>query len=280
MRPDRDRIVAVGGAVAVVVIVVGLAAVEANTGPFPHEVGPAALDAELTGTFLVERDDGPGCGTDLPGSCDPPRTEIGVRVSGLPHLGSGARYVGLLEAGGDEETLASLEPASGAHEIAWAGEVDGDRFDRLVVEARLEDGSDGVPVLVHPLPTSDGETAALRDRFPTVAVTPSGRVELAQIGAVEVAVTARGTVSGLPEAPGWTPTAWLVDGRDVPTSLGAMEGTGEGMVEVDAREERVVLVEQERFLVTLEPDGGGDGVRGLPVAETTVEARSLSSLLD
>lgn len=281
MSVTRDRVLAVGGGLAVALVLGGLVVVEANTGPFPHEVGSAPLDAQLQGTFLVERDGSPTCGPDgASGVCDPPRTEVVLRIEGLPSLGADGAYEAALTSPSDRLSLGTLERASGGHELAYAAEVDGDRYSSLVLEATLPGHRDAeaVPVAEVPLPTSGGEAVELGADLGSLPAEPSGRVDLAQIGAVEVAVTARGTVVGVPGGPAWVPTAWLLDGSSA-THLGAMEQVGDGEAEADFREARVVLAEQDRLLVTLEPAGAVDRAQpGLPLADAPVQARSLGSL--
>lgn len=282
MAVTRDRVLAVGGGFALALVLGGLAVVEANTGPFPHEVGSAPLEADLQGTFLVERDGSPTCGPDgASGVCDPPRTEVVLRTEGLPNLGADGTYAAALASPSDRLALGALERTSGGHELAFADEVDGDRYESLVLAATLPGHRDAeaVPVAEVPLPTSDGEAVELGAELETLPAEPSGRLDLAQIGAVEVAVTARGTVAGVPGGPAWEPTAWLLDGSSA-TRLGAMERVGDGVAEADFREARVVLAEQDRFLVTLEPAGAGDPARpGLPLAEAPVQAQNLGTLL-
>lgn len=275
----RDAVLAVGGGLAVAVILAGLVVVEANTGPFHHEVGPAPLEASVSGTFLVESDDSATCQA---GSCEPPRTEVTLRLPGLPRFPGEASYVASLATPEHRTELETLEPgAGGDHVLAYEGEVDGDAFETLHVTAQAPGASpgEGVAVAAVELPTSDGQAVPLEADLPPLAPEASGEVELAQIGAVEVAITARGTVAGLPEAPGWTAAAWLVDDEAGATSLDAMEDVGDGEARVDHREARVTLAEQESFLVTLEPSGDVDGGPTLPVASAPVDARTLASVL-
>lgn len=282
MRLDRDRVVLVAGAFSVALVLVGLAAVEANTGPFEHEVAPVEHATELDGSLLVEEGSTSTlCSSPAAEVCQP-RTELELVLEGLPSLEAPAAYRVVLVDGDRRVTVGELEPDSGAHRLSVEAEIDTEAFEvlRVGLDRAGSSGALAFALLEVDVPDSGGErvpvTASADVRLASVA----GQVDLAQIGAFEVAVTASARIEGLAAHEGWTYRAWLVDDAGPTwTPLGEV-ATVDETGRVDARVERVHLVDQDRFLVTLEPadgDGEPEGPAGFPVAGATVEA---SSLLD
>lgn len=277
---SRDATVTAIGGLAVLLALGGWAIVEANTGPFEHELGPAEHGTQLEGTYLVR--DGsassPLCGS--PGTeeaCDP-ETEIDIVLTGLPVLGGQAAYAAFLTDGQRTIPLGPLEAHDGIHALGFMGEVDGDVYGVLMLALADADDPTTPVVELHTwtLPTSGGETVSL-DESADIRLAPAeGSLSLAQIGAVEIAVTADARIEGLPAADGWHYEAWLVDEEaGAWTALGELASDEETHV-LDARMERVHLVDQDRFLVTLEPPAAaGDEPAGFPVAQTAVQADRL-----
>lgn len=268
----------VTGALVIGLVVAGLAVVEANTGPFDHRVQPAAFPVQLNGTYIVEDSyaSSPVCSSPASDATCDPTTRVELSVEGLPRL-AGAGYAAFLVDGDRQEPLGPLDPADPGHELSYEGDVDGDTFEHLHLSLVDPNGEHALALQAQLLPTSGGDAMPLDDTFDVQLGSADGNVSLAQIGAVEVAVTAKGTIAGLPTAEGWTPVAWLVD-EDLHrwTSLGELAPDGETH-RIDARMERVTLVEQERFVVTLEPAEGETQQRpaGFPLAQTAVEADAL-----
>lgn len=277
MSRTQDRGILLTGGLAIALTVAGLAVVEANTGPFDHELEHATHDIELTGTYTVE--DGsassPVCQNDPSGDVCSPETRIEATIDGLPPLADGSAYGAFLVDGDDILALGALEPGPDGHRLSFEGDVDADTYEYLRFSiVSDEDPSEQACVLRDQmLPTSGGDAMPIEDGFEVPPRTIEGEASLAQIGAVEVAITASATIDGLPPLQGWSYEAWLVDDEATWTSLGSLE-RGEDVHRLDARIERVTLADQDRFLVTIEP-GEQAEPGGFPVVETPVEADSL-----
>lgn len=276
LSSTKDRFLLVAGGLTIGLVVFGLAVVEANTGPFPHEVRPANVSADLSGTYTVREGSGSPFCQAAQDTCDP-ETEIDVRIEGLPELDR-ARYGAQLVDGERVHALGTLEATGGGHELRTVDAVDGDAFDELRLTL-VHGSAEPVDLRAQPLPTSGGETVPLEASLEPVVGQARGGVSLAQIGAVEVAVTASGTLEGLPAFDGWSYRAWLADDEQGQwTALGDLEPGSEGRHHLDARVARVTLADQDRFLVTLEPAGEtGQQPGGFPVGQTAVQADSLWS---
>lgn len=280
MNGTQDRILLVTGALTVTLVVFGLAVVEANTGPFEHDVQPAAVQADLAGEYTVREGSASTTCQVAEAACEP-RTEIDVTIEGLPRLGGEASYGLFLAEGSRLHALGLLSRTEEALSLEASEAVDGDDYERLLlglVEQRTPErllfALDAAP-----LPTSGGETVALEASLAPAVGQAEGQVSLAQIGAVEVAVTADATVDGLPRAEDWTYEAWLVDEDAAEaTWLGTLDpDRRRGEHGLDVRVARVTLADQETFLVTLEaPDTDAPTEpRGFPVASVPVDADSL-----
>lgn len=281
MNAPQDRVLLVTGALAVGVFLVGWAAVEANTGPFEHDLEAASSPAELSGTYTVNGGSAssPLCGSEPTGQLCEPETVAEITVEGLPASTEIPLAAWLVDAEG-AHALGTLEDQDGVHRLSATEVVDGDAYERLVVGLADPEAPDRIAFPLHeePLPTSGGETRQLSTSFDARIAPVEGSLSLAQIGAVEVAVTASATVEGLPRAEGWTYATWLVDeDTSAWTSLGVLEHDGDaGSGHLDARVERVTLADQERFVVTLEPAGvDARAPVGFPLAEAGVQAQAL-----
>lgn len=263
------------GAVTIVVIVAGLAIVEANTGPFPHEARPASHATSLEGTYLVEQGSAsPICGA-ASEACEP-STVIEVTIAGLPHLDGDLGYAAELARDGDTVPLGSLEASDDGHRLAFEGPVDGDAYEDLRIGLAAANASaPDLVVQAVELPTSGGDEVEMAVEGRAQLAEASGEVSLAQIGAVEIAVTAEVRIEGLPATELGTYHAWLVDDdASAWTSLGEI-AANEGNHGLDARQERVRLADQDRFLVTLEAGEPGARPGGFAVVETPVDADRL-----
>lgn len=278
----RDTAATLIGTLAVLLVLGGWAIVETNTGPFEHELAPAEHATELEGTYVVR--DGaassPVCrspGTEQ--TCDP-ETELAIELAGLPRLGEQAAYAAFLADDQRLEPLGALEASGGAHELAFTGDVDGDDYGTLMLALADAEDTTTPAFELHAwaLPTSGGEMIPLEEGAPIQLAPAEGHLNLAQIGAVEVAITAETRLTGLPAPGGWSYEAWLVDDEvDRWTALGELEADEQGGYALDARVERVTLADQDRLLVTLEPPAAtASGVPGgFPVVGTAVQADSL-----
>lgn len=267
------------GALTIAIVVTGLVIVEANTGPFQHRVQPTVVPVELAGTYTVE--DGsassPWCSSQVADQACDPSTEIELAIEGLPSL-AGAGYAAFLVDGDRREPLGELEATEEAHELAYTGDVDADTFEHLRLAIVDASGSQPVPLHDQLLPTSGGDAMPMDDAFAVQLGEASGDLALAQIGAVEIAVTADARIEGLPEAGDWRYEAWLVDDDTSRwTPLGELATDADGPQRLDARQERVKLADQDRFLVTLEPptDARMAEPGGFPVADGTLQAETL-----
>lgn len=271
----RDRVVAIVGAVAILLAVAGLVIVEARTGPFDHPIGQATSSTALSGTIQVTS--GGPAGTDGalctagPPFCDDPTTEVDLELTGLPVLQGSAGYAGFLTGTDQILPLGLLALDGETYHLETKEDADARDLDRLVIS--LIQGPDPETpspfvVLAVPVELSDGD-AELADRFEVGLGPIQGRLSVAQVGAVEVSATADATIEGLAAEPGWTYLAWFVDDEGVHTPLGELSTGDGGVWTLDARVERVTLAVQERFVVTLEPveAEGSSGPAGFPVVD-------------
>ncbi len=287
MSASREQAVGVVGGVALLVVVAGFVVVEARTGPFEHGIEPVGPEAALAGTVTREPAEAPGgvtdvCQPDAPASvCDPPRTHGEVRLAGLPVLEDAGSY-GVFLVGGDRRVwLGALALEGDVHRLAFDEPVDGEGLDELVVSLETDADPDGPSRFVvyrGPVPSGQGRTVELSDRFQATLLPVGGEVSVAQIGAVEVSATATARVQGLAFEPGWTYHAWFVPETGEPwTPLGPVEPGPEGIGVLDVRAERVVLAEQSRFVVTLAPDAAPDADPrpGFPVVDAPLDDGSL-----
>lgn len=273
-RRTRDRVVAIIGALAIVLAIIGLVLVEARTGPFDHGVGPATASTDVSGTLQVTADgpagtDGTLCTAGLP-VCDDPTTEVDLELTGLPGLPGTPGYAGFLIGPDQVLALGMLTLEDGSYHLEATEDADGRDLDRLVISLAPEPDP-GTPspfvVLEVPVDLSDG-AAELTDRFEAGVGLVQGQLSVAQVGAVEVSAIADIQVEGLVAEPGWLYRAWFVDG-EVHTPLGELSQAEDGAWTLDARVEHVILADQDRFLVTLVPEGTAqDGVpAGFPVVD-------------
>lgn len=276
----QERVVLVAGALTVAVVVFGLAVVEANTGPFEHEVEAVEVSTALEGTYIVRQGSASAVCSSVEEVCDP-ETELVLAIEGLPRLAGDARYGAFLAEGERVQALDVLDPGEEEHRLTVVRSIDGDAYDALVLG--LVDASEPRRLVfaLHELelPTSGGERVPVAADVQASLAPARGELSLAQIGAVEVAVTAEASIEGLPAARDWSYEAWLVD-EDTRTStwLGSLAQDDEGESHrFDARIARLTLADQDRFLLTLHaPSSSTPGEPlGFPVADVPVEADSL-----
>lgn len=266
---------AIVGALAILIAVAGLVIVEARSGPFDHRIGQATVSTALSGTIQVTT--GGPAGTDGtlcaagPPVCEDPTTEVDLEMTGLPVLQGPASYAGFLTGADRVLPLGVLSLDGETYHLETTEDEDARELDRLVIS--LTQGSDPEapsPFVVLEVPVDLGDGAAeLADRFEAGLGPIQGRLSVAQVGAAEVSATADAMIEGLAAEPGWTYRAWFVDEEGVDTPLGELSQEDAGTWVLDARVERVILAEQDRFLVTLLPEGSiqGDGPAGFPVVD-------------
>lgn len=270
------------GVVAVVLVLGGLAVVETNTGPFEHEVTAVEHATTLEGTLLVEEGSASElCASPAGDQACQPRSELDLTLEGWPRLEGPMAYRAVLVDGDARVDLGVLAHEAGEHRLRFDGDVDAEAYQTLHVGLARAGASGGVAfaLLEVPVPDSGGEPVPVEATADTRLAPVQGDLRVAQIGAVEVAVTTSARIEGLPAREGWSYRAWLVDDEGPAfTPLGEVsEPDGAGLV--DARSERVHLVDQDRFLVTLEPadSAAGPAASGFPVAGASIEASSLST---
>ncbi len=273
-RWTRDRVVAIVGALAIVLAIAGLAIVEARTGPFDHRIDPATASVSLSGTIQVTA--GGPAGTDGticmagPPVCQDPTTEVDLELTGLPVLRGSTGYAGFLIGSDQVLPLGALTLEGGSYHLETTEAADGRDLDRLVIRLTQEPDPESpspLVVLEVPVDLSDG-AAELADRFEAGLGSIQGQLSVAQIGAVEVSSIADTRVEGLVSEPGWSYRAWFVD-DEVHTPLGELSQEEDGAWTLDARVEHVILADQDRFLVTVEPEGSSQDVvpAGFPVLD-------------
>lgn len=265
---------AIVGALAILVAIAGLVIVEARTGPFEHPIGQATTSAALSGTLQVTSGgpagaDGALC-TAGPPVCDDPSTEVDLELTELPVLPGSTGYAGFLLGPDQVLPLGVLTLEGGSYHLETTEDADGRDLDRLVISlTQVPDPESPSPfvVLEVPVDLSDGSTE-LADRFEAGLGSIQGRLSVAQVGAVEVSATADARVQGLVSEPGWLYRAWFVD-DEVHTPLGELSQGDDDAWTLDARVEHVILADQDRFLVTVEPEGSSqDAVpTGFPVVD-------------
>ena len=241
---------AVVGASAIALAVLGLVVGEQRAGPLDVEMRPVVVEATAAGTYLA-RPDSTVLGLCPEPPCDP-HTSIDLRVRGLPP----APYEARLE-GPTTVPLGPLSADGGEMVLRWSEGRDHTDKDRLVLSlagravASIPVGGGGTTDLGGPLAVSWGAAPA--------------RVHLNEIGGVTTSTVATARLAeAAPE--GWAFHARL-EGTAGPIDLGPLDaGDGVGAV-LDARIERVRLEDQDRVVVLLAPV---DGRGGFPVLEARV----------
>lgn len=277
MTLTRDAFVALVGGLALTLAVAGWVLVEVRSGPFEHPVSSPGSTATLEGTYRASPASTAGgleepCRTTVEPACQQPRTQLDLRVVGLPSLGDAMVYAGFLVGPDRSVPVGPLERGDGAHTVSFDGNVSGEGLKTLAIKVGLADSTgEPSPFLVHEVPLpGEGESPELQDRFEASLGPVGGRLEVAQVGAVEVSTSAHARLENLPRHPGWTYRGWFVDeDAHAVTRLGELDASGDQTV-LDVRVERVVLADQDRLVVTLVPgflDPSGESLQGFPVVD-------------
>ncbi|MBW3584102.1 MAG: hypothetical protein KY455_13505 [Euryarchaeota archaeon] len=256
MTRVRHLVVGIVGAVAIVLTLVGLFAIETRPGPIERPLVPAGHEVLTEGTYATRAasgDIGPGgvCVPEPPATtCTQAETQVRLRLSGLPDPGAG-RYHAFLLGASAMRPLGPLDADKDGFVLRSTAARDGQDADRLLVslESRTDTRRPG-PLIVYEQDLDDDTD--LSRRYTMHLIETVGEVRLNQIGAVEVSATAKATVPLPTPLDGWHLHAWFVDAAGRAVDLGPFEH-GDDRAVLDARVERVDLAVQTRFLVTLEP---------------------------
>lgn len=289
MRFSRDVFVALLGGAVILTVAVGLVLIESREGAREHELEPVRHPVQVRGSFETESGQGTmgpegSCIPDFPMTeCRPARTRLDLHVEGLPLFSGDGHYVVFL-VGGDEGPLlmGSLEEQEDAMVLTSDQEQDATSYEDLVITVDREpDPRDPNDLVVYQRtigPVTDGSVDLSAET--TMGVQRGGgEVRTSQTGAVTVSALVDAQMTDLPRLSGWTYHAWYVDEDRDPVAhsyLGEVEmGPDDEQATLDVRKERVRVEDQERFLVTLQPDGDvRDGPAGFPAYQAVLRSTS------
>ena len=259
-----NAVIAVAGAMVILLSLAGLAEIHSRAGPFDAAIDPVDVPLSVTGSYLARGpmgQVGPGGVCVPPGPCQGPVLRVALSLSGLPAI-TGTTYAGFLTTTvGDVVALGDLRSANGAWTLQHESEQDARAFNFLAVSLHTAPASkepSDFPVFTADVSGKGQETPAdLRASTNAFPHAGSGVIRAAEIGAFAKSTTAIGNLAGAPRPTGWTYYAWFAS-VDVGsfTPLGAWEANGPASpILLDARVENMRLEDQSGLLTTLELSG-------------------------